>query len=326
MAKSGSAKAAHWAQLSESGTVLGMRLLLLVYRLFGRSAFYLILYPVMVYYYWRKPVARAASQQFLARIRVLEPQAVPRYWAGLRHFMAFGDAILDKFLAWMGRIRRDDVQFDEQAPIAQLDQSGRGGIIVVSHLGNIEVCRALAYRLPGIRLTILVHTRHAAKFNALLSRLAPESPINLLQVTEMTPATAMLLAERVDAGEYVVIAGDRIPVSGELRVSGVSFLGAKALFPQGPFILAALLRCPVMLMFCLKHGNGYRIYLEHFLAGIHLPRKSRQQALDAVLQQYAQRLEHYCRIAPMQWFNFFPFWCGNDQVEQSDTVVDRNNG
>jgi predicted LPLAT superfamily acyltransferase len=26
------------------------------------------------------------------------------------------------------------------------------------------------------------------------------------------------------------------------------------------------------------------------------------------MQRYADRLEHYCRLAPYNWFNFHDFW------------------
>jgi len=26
------------------------------------------------------------------------------------------------------------------------------------------------------------------------------------------------------------------------------------------------------------------------------------------MQRYAERLEHYARLAPYNWFNFYPFW------------------
>ncbi|SEF60167.1 LpxL/LpxP family acyltransferase [Marinobacterium lutimaris] len=319
-------KRSHWASINESGTLLGMKILLGIYRLFGRTAFRVVLWPLMVYYYLSRSVARGASGEYLQRMRAQVPEQLPAKLAGLRHFVTFGESILDKFLVWMGRISREDVSFEDEAAISQLDKSRQGGLIVVSHLGNIEICRALAYHLPDIRLTILVHTRHAAKFNALLAKMAPEAPIDLMQVTEMTPATAMLLSERVEAGEYVVIAGDRTPVNGEERVSRVNFLGAQAPFPQGPFILASLLRCPVFLMFCLKQKEGYRIYLEPFADRVELPRKSRQQALDTCVQQFATRLEHYAMKAPLQWFNFFPFW--GEQPVRSDAgpEMDESNG
>jgi predicted LPLAT superfamily acyltransferase len=32
-----------------------------------------------------------------------------------------------------------------------------------------------------------------------------------------------------------------------------------------------------------------------------------------VIARYAQRLEHYCLMAPLQWFNFFDFWNQNEE-------------
>lgn len=299
---------AHWSRLGEAGTVAGMQILLLIYRLTGRWGFRLILWPVMAYYFIKHRTERESSAEYLNRFQQMNPDITLGRTASFRHFVSFGESLLDKFLVWMNRIRRSDVVFADRQRIAELDQSKRGGLLMVSHLGNIEISRALAYQLPDIRLTILVYTRNAVKFNQLLHKLAPESHIELLQVTEVSPATAMLLSERVDAGEYVVIAGDRTPVNGQQRTSQVSFLGHPATLPQGPYILASLLRCPIHIMFCLKQGKHYHIHIETFAESVKLPRKTRGAALDALAQAYARRLEHYCRLAPLQWFNFFPFW------------------
>jgi predicted LPLAT superfamily acyltransferase len=88
----------------------------------------------------------------------------------------------------------------------------------------------------------------------------------------------------------------------------VEFLGEPAPFAHGPFILASLLECPVYLFFCLREGNGYRIYCEPFAERIVLPRGERVPRLREYLQQYARRLEAYCMKAPYQWFNFYDFW------------------
>jgi predicted LPLAT superfamily acyltransferase len=98
-------------------------------------------------------------------------------------------------------------------------------------------------------------------------------------------------------------------VTGQGRVSAVEFLGDIAPFPQGPFILAGLLKCPVYLMFCLKQQAQYHLYVERFNKDLKFhERKARQQNLQTAVQEYAARLEYYCTKAPLQWFNFFPFW------------------
>jgi len=308
----------HWSRIGESGMLIGMRLLLLVYRIFGRRAFSLCLFPVMCYYYLVRREARRASAQYLHRIRPLLPPAQREALTPLRHFLMFGEILLDKLLVWMGHITRDDVVFERPDTIRQLDQGREGGIIVVSHLGNFEICNALANEIPGMRLTVLVYTRHAGKFNTLLKRVAGDVDIEILQVTDISPATVMMFAQRISSGGYIVIAGDRTPVSGLGRVSEVEFLGEPAPFPQGPFILAGLLKCPVYLMFCLKQQAQYHVYVEPFDADLKFhQRKARQRNLQAAVQKYAARLEHYCLEAPLQWFNFAPFW-SSDQAPEAN--------
>ena len=299
----------HWSRIGESGAVIGMKFLLLVYRLSGRGGFRLLLYPVMVYYYLFRPGARRASQNYLQRIR---PLLSPEQRGGLssfRHFIMFGEILLDKILVWMGRIRREDVLFTTPDIVHEIEVNRGGGIIVVSHLGNFEICNAIAQQIPHMRLTILVYTRHAKKFNALLSGVSADADIEILQVNDLSPATVMLFAERVRNGGYIVIAGDRTPVTRQDRVSEVNFLGGIAAFPQGPFILAGLLRCPVYLLFCLKQQTQYHVHIEKFSDQIEFrQRKQRAQVLDSAVQSFADRVQHYCLQAPLQWFNFFPFW------------------
>ena len=54
--------------------------------------------------------------------------------------------------------------------------------------------------------------------------------------------------------------------------------------------------------------NRYDLYCEPFADVIRLPRKTRRDALAAYAQQYADRVEHYCRLSPHSWFNFYDFW------------------
>ncbi len=307
----------HWAGVGEAGTLLGMKSLLLAYRLFGRTGFRIFLLPVMAYFYLTRTESRRASKAYLRRML---GQLPPEQHTGLtpfRHFWCFGEILLDKLLVWMGHIRHEDVVFATPDAFAEVDRSRSGGIIIVSHLGNTEVCSALAHQLPDIAVTMLVHTRHAEKFNRLMKQANATAAINLMQVTDMSPATAMLLSERVAAGEYIVIAGDRTPVHGGGRTSKVNFLGDEAEFPQGAFILASLLRCPVYLMFCLKESGRYHLYLERFSDQLSWPRKKRNEGLQQAAQDYADRLAEYCRRTPLQWFNFFPFWLADQDENPS---------
>ncbi len=294
----------HWASINEVSFVAGMRLLFWIWRLFGRWPFRVILYPVLVWFILANARARRASASYLRRA------GLDAGFAGvLAHYAAFAESILDKMLLWGGLFDTSTVRYFGQAPLAEMIANRQGALLVCSHLGNAELSRVLSHQRAGLKLTVLVHTRHAQAFNRMLARLDPRSELNLLQVTELSPATAIMLAERVAAGEFVVIAGDRVPVSPNPRVAHAQFLGAQAAFPVGPYVMASLMQCPIYLLFSQRADDGhYEVHFELLRDAVKLPRKGRDAALDELAQEYATRLEYHCKRAPLQWFNFYEFW------------------
>lgn len=301
---------AHWARLDEFSFVAGMRLLVWLYRMLGRWPFRVVLYPVVFWYMMTRPVARAASRRYLARVAAFRGPShnQPGDINVLRHFASFAENLLDKMLLWGGRFDTDSVKLHGVDFLAGQIAAKRGGILICSHFGNLELCRVMSKRQPGLKLTVLTHTKHARRFNRLLAQLNPDSQLNLIEVTELTSATAMMLAEKIERGEFIAIAGDRIPVSRNPWVAFASFLGVPAPFPAGPYILASALRCPAYLMFALRGGRGSEIYFEIFRDSICLPRQNRRESLAALAADYAERLERFCLSAPLQWFNFYDFW------------------
>ena len=104
----------------------------------------------------------------------------------------------------------------------------------------------------------------------------------------------------------MAILGDRVGHGAKTRVR---FLGESIELPTGPYVLAALLDCPIYLTFGLyQPPNGYDLYCELFAEKVVLQRKQREEQLAAYAQRYAERLEHYCRLAPRNWFNFYDYW------------------
>ncbi|MBS1213499.1 MAG: lipid biosynthesis acyltransferase [Proteobacteria bacterium] len=302
----------HWASLEETGILWGMRVMLLVYRLFGRPVFRMFLHPIVSYYFAVSAPARNASRDYLRRLGLYFPELGIRgsWWDSYRHFIAFGENLLDKIVVWLGKLDPQQIQFHNRQLLVDMLDQGRGAILLGAHIGNLELCRALADLRGYIRLNILVHTKHAEKFNRLLGSVERGAAnIELIQVTELNPAVAIRLHEKIQRGEFLVLVGDRIPVTGG-RTVRARFLGEEAEFPQGPYLLASLLQCPVYTLLSYPQGGRYHIYLDLFAESVRVPHRQPQR--DAMLAELAQRfathLEVHCRKAPLQWFNFYRFW------------------
>lgn len=305
------APATHWAAMGESTFVAGVWLLYGVHRLFGRWLFRLLLAPVVLMHWLTRPALREASLQYLQRLHAAQPGLFarePGWREGLRHVACFAETMLDKLLAMADRYPTAQVREQGVSAVEADLRAGRGGIFITAHMGCLELCRAIARRKQHLlRLTVLVHTKHAEAFNRILQRLDPHSTVNLLEVGDFGPATAVRLKELVDAGAWVAIAGDRVPLH-SAQTASVDFLGHAAPLPVGAYVLASLLRCPLVLLACVHEGDAYRIHFERLAEQVILPRGQRAEALARHAQQYADALQRLLRTSPYDWFNFFPFW------------------
>ncbi|QSQ16371.1 LpxL/LpxP family acyltransferase [Myxococcus landrumensis] len=299
----------HWAQMGESTFVLGIWLLYWVHRFLGRWPFRLCVYPVVLVHWLARPLVRQASLQYLSRVQEATGALgrTPRRSDSLRHMFTFAETMLDKLLAVSGKYRFEEVHTEGREQFYDVAKLGKGGVIVTAHLGCLELCRAMAEKRGEVKLHILVHTRHAEQFNRLLKRLNPHSEFQLVEVTDLGPGTAVALEKYVAAGEFVVIAGDRIPVSASQTVT-TDFLGYPAAFPVGPYVLASLFKCPLYLLGCIHEGSGYTIHFECLSERVVLPRGQRVAALTGHVQHYAERVTALVKRSPFDWFNFFPFW------------------
>lgn len=321
----------HWSGEPERRGQVGLRFMLAVYRRCGRLPFLILLWPVVAVYWLSGQRARHASQQWITRVSDYASQqqvALPKPLNSYRHFLRFAEAMLDKVASWRGDLRWGrDIDFAAGAEAVIRAPGERGKLILASHLGDIEACRAMAKQVSGLVINALVFTDNAQRFRAVLETIAPDAGVNLLPVSDIGPETAILLQQKLDAGEWIAIVGDRTAVNrqrgGERRVVWSAFLGRPAPFPQGPFVLAAALRCPVLLMFALRQQGKLQIHCEPFADPLLLPRAQRQQALQVTVDRYADRLAHHALLAPLDWFNFFDFWTlPDDRVrhEESDNA------
>ena len=306
----------HWAQQDEVKGLRGMRLMLRVWQRLGRRAFTVLLWPVIGVYWLTARPARQASQQWIAKVKqvlVQRNMPVPSRLNSFFHFMRFGNAMLDKVASWRGELKFDrDVVFAPGASETLNIAAPQGKLLLASHLGDVEACRALA-QLEGSKIiNALVFSENAQRFKQIMREMAPQAGVNLMSVTDIGPDTAIAIKEKLERGEWVAIVGDRIAVNpqrgGEWRVIWSPFMGQPAPFPQGPFILAAILRCPVVLIYALRQQGKLTLHCEPFADPLILPRGERQQALQDAVDRYAQRLEHYALMSPLDWFNFFDFW------------------
>lgn len=293
-----------WAQRRDSGSYWGMRFVVWLYRRGGHLLLHPVVWLVVAYFFVTRGSTRRYSRLYLMRATGQPVHA----WQLWLHQLAFAQALLDRVGAWMGKFQRTEVAFASHQEMLMLQEQRRGAVILGSHLGNLEMCRALVEQEGSLTLNVILHSPNTEKFNRLVASVSDQANVRLIQVTDITPATAIRLRDMLDRGEFLILLADRLPPGNETRFFESPFLGAQARFPAGPFWLALMLGAPVYFMAALRTPKGFWATLEPLHDGAPTRRPDRDQACRQLVAAYAEKLAGLCRAHPYQWFNFYDYW------------------
>lgn len=295
------ARASHWTNQRERGALLVMRFLKWVAMQVGRRPAHLFAWPMTLYFAATSSATRRASREYLARVR----GRPARFGEVLRHVHTFVTLSLDRVFM-LTRTHAFDVRLQRPAEVLELVRK-RGTFMFVAHFGSFEVMRASAAFDDDLPLKIVLDLTIGQRFMSLLAECAPGFAANIIDSSRRGPAHVLALREALDAGHLVGMMVDRAH-AGE-RTIPVRFLGEETQFPVGPWIAAAALRAPVVAAFGVHQGQDrYVVRFELLTAQLELPRENRDEALRAVVQDYADRLAAQARAAPYNWSNFYDFW------------------
>lgn len=296
-----------WLAQTERSNVLALRTLVWITSVLGRRVGQWLLYPICLYFVLFSVKARRASKQYLARAL-----GRPASWRDVfQHYFTFAAVALDRVFLLSDRFDLFDIKSHGHEPLLNLVDNKRGALLLGAHIGSFEILRALAEKGRGVTVRMLMYEDIARKLNAVLNAVNPKFKMNVIGLGKLD--SMLKIGEHLNAGELVGMLGDRaISESGQIKFP---FFGDMAEFPDAPFRLAAMLKCPVVLMIGLyRGGNRYDLYFEKIVDGEAVDRKDRERVIQSWQQLYVERLEYFCRLAPYNWFNFFDFWNSDDKT------------
>ena len=291
----------NWARLPERGSPLALWLIRAIALYLGRPAARALLYPIALYFLITAAAARQGSRLYLRRVSGREPRWRERF----HHIHCFAATVLDRVYFLTGRLDYFRVEIFGGQTILDQVASGRGCILLGSHLGSFDALRGVGATLRPFPIKILMNVEHNRALTRLFEALNPELARAIIPIGR--PETLLAVRESVARGCLIGALGDR--VAQDDKTVRCRFFGQETRFPIGPILLAALMECPVILCFGLyRGGNRYDVHFEKLAERIALEPRRRQEQLGVWVQRYAERLEHYARLAPYNWFNFYDYW------------------
>jgi predicted LPLAT superfamily acyltransferase len=305
---------------AERGSALALRMLIRVVRALGPRTTRLLVHPIAAYFLLTDREARRSSLAYFERLTSLPGgRAALGHPPGIadvyRQLLEFSISIFDRMCVWAGETHGFELVHRGHGHFAHLpDVEGPGAnalgkcgtLIASAHLGTFDMMRAVSLA-EGVPVRAVMYSANAETINAFFSALNPGLGADLIHIRPGDVGASFEIRRSVERGSFVVIMGDRVGIAGGTHT--VRFLGAPARFPEGPFALAALIGCPLMVATSVRTGPfSYRVDSEPIYEGGRVPRRERDKVVHEMIERYAACLEQACLRAPHQWFNFFDFW------------------
>lgn len=262
---------------------------------------------------------RERSRLYLMHVGKLRNRRISS-WDVYLHILSFALSMIEKIRGWAGKIPLSKLETrndDFESLVRQID-SGKGAFVLCSHLGNMEALRSLTgfrqkHSTRNFQVFPVVDFSGTRRFNDLLWKLNPGLMKNCFDANSIGVETAVLMRERMEAGNLVAIAADRTSGHSRDRFVSLSFLGEEAHFPEGAFVLANLLKFPIYFIFAFRKrdldiASPYEFHIIRAKIQTEKARCSQREKAEVLAGEYVRHLERFCLEHPYQWYNFYDFW------------------
>jgi predicted LPLAT superfamily acyltransferase len=273
---------------------------------FGPWLFALVSRGIAAGYFLLFPKRSAASARFY---HILFPHRgrAHAWWCAWRQFQNFTTVFLDRYLLPdPGAI---DFTFEGREHLLAAITQGRGGILLMSHMGNWEAgARLLRRNIPDLRLMLYMGRRAKEQIERLQKEDLAASGIRILAADHNGSAFDLVEgAAFLKSGGFVSMTGDVVWRPDQKTVS-VRFLDHTVRLPEAPFMLALVSRAPLYIFFATQRGpRQYHFTVSGPLAVTAANRDQRRQAVRQAAQTYADHLAAQARCNPLEWYHFEPF-------------------
>jgi predicted LPLAT superfamily acyltransferase len=229
-------------------------------------------------------------------------------WCAWRQFHNFTDVFLDRFLLE----KSDEITYTSKGleHLQKTMDSGQGGILLMSHMGNWEVAAHLLKRkLTNLKLLLYMGSKQKEQIEQIQKENLAQSGIRIIAAGEDggSPLDLMEGLRFIDSGGVVSLTGDLVWKKDQ-RTTPVSFLGHEILLPEAPHLIALLSGAPLFIFFAFRAAkNKYHFTLSKPISLVYASRAERAGVIQQSAQKYADILEATLRKHPLQWYHFRPF-------------------
>jgi predicted LPLAT superfamily acyltransferase len=295
-----------WYKANESGSYFLMLMTFNVFKFLGVMPVRFIGFFISAYYSVLSSEAKKHSQRFYQIysdycFKQNIPQKKLSYFS---HIRSFTNMVIDKLCVWAKKIKRENINAEDLRKYYEILNKNQGFFFISSHFGNIEIIRSIGQTNKNFKINTLMYTKNSQKIFSIINKISKNANMGIIDISEISPALAITLKEKLESKELVFCMGDRLTVKSDKSLT-VNLLGQNAILPYGPFLLAHLLDHPIYAIHCFREKNEYRIALKEIESNKSI---NKNENIQNLAQSYAREVENLILSSPTQWFNFTKIW------------------
>ena len=289
------------------GPQWGVKIFLRILKAFGYWPAYLLILPVSFVYYIRDKETKIALTEFRTQLGLTTTR-----FSMWKHFFAYSMAYLHRTGFFQRGTRGLKVAVVGEQSIAEALKKS-GVIILSAHIGAWEIGGNLLVDRIHAPVNILAAERDMGPLAELDSDLFKARRVSVVNVDQDPLSLSLTIRDALKRKEIIAALGDRFVSEGSLVT--IDFLGRETQFPQGIFEIAMMYRVPIIPVFTLRTGlSSYTFIARDEIRVQPKSRAERGEVLKESITKYVREVEKIAREYPEQWYNFFPYWDGEEEA------------
>ncbi len=283
------------------------KVIIIISRKFGLWIFVVYAWIVATGFFLLFPL-RVGNSVRLYRTIFPDRNRLYHLWCAWQQFHNFTDVFLDRLLLQETK----ELTFTSEGceHLEKLIDAGKGGILLMSHMGNWDVAAHLLKRkVKQIRLLLYMGVKQKEQIEQIQKESLSQSGIQIIAVEQNggSPMDILEGVKFIESGGVVSLTGDLVWDKNQ-RTVPVNFLGREILLPEAPHLFALLSGTPLFIFFAFRTGkHQYHFTMSEPIVLDCTSREERPGAIRRAAQQYADILEVTLRNYPLQWYHFKPF-------------------
>ncbi len=278
------------------GSVIGYKIFLFFIKTFGVKFAYLIVRFVTYYYFiFAEKNRKAIIDFYTVGLEFTKKKSVR---LARKNFFIFGKTLIDRSAFLVGKGDIFTYTFQNEQYLLDMQNGSRGGILLSAHVGNWEIAGNLLKKRVSSTINVVMLDAEMEKIKEFLQSTTGGPQFNIIPIKDDL-SHIIRINNALSNNELIAIGADRF-IEGA-KYAEFDFLGKKAKFPLGPFIIAAKFNAPVTFVFAVKETDT------HYGLSATLPLDGKMKP-EEVAKLYIAELEKKVRQHPEQWFNYYNYF------------------